>query len=56
MTVIDYLLLGGVAAAAIYSVYRLFLGWRNSIFRGTNEILKPATERVQISKLSNPNK
>jgi hypothetical protein len=33
MTIIDYLLIGGVAAAAIYTVYRLFLGWRNSTFQ-----------------------
>jgi hypothetical protein len=32
MTIIDYLLIGVVAAAAIYIVYRLFLGWRNSAF------------------------
>jgi hypothetical protein len=30
MNIIDYFLIGGVAAAAIYRVYRLFLGWRNS--------------------------
>jgi len=30
MTMIDYLLLGGVAAAAIYTAYRLLRGWRNS--------------------------
>jgi hypothetical protein len=33
MTIKDYLLIGAVAAAAIYTVYRLFLGWRNSAFR-----------------------
>jgi hypothetical protein len=33
MTIIDYLLIGGVVAAAFYTVYRLFLGWRNSAFR-----------------------
>jgi hypothetical protein len=33
MMIIDYLLIGGAAAVAIYTVYRLFLGWRNSAFR-----------------------
>jgi hypothetical protein len=32
MTIIDSLLIGVAAAAAIYTVYRLFLGWRNSAF------------------------
>lgn len=32
MTIIDYLLIAGVAAAVIYTVYRLFLGWRKSAF------------------------
>ena len=32
MPIIDYLLIGGTAAAAIYTVYRLFMGWRNSTF------------------------
>jgi hypothetical protein len=32
MTIMDYLLISGVAAAAFYTVYRLFLGWRNSAF------------------------
>ncbi|HEY4758544.1 MAG TPA: hypothetical protein VIH43_08290 [Chthoniobacterales bacterium] len=32
MTIIDYLLIGGVVAAAFYTVYRLFRGWRNSAF------------------------
>jgi hypothetical protein len=32
MTIIDYLLICGIAAAAIYTVYRLFRGWRNSAF------------------------
>jgi hypothetical protein len=32
MTIIDYLLIGGVAVAAVYAVFRLFLGWRNSAF------------------------
>jgi hypothetical protein len=30
MTMIDYLLLGGFAAASVYTVYRLFVGFRNS--------------------------
>jgi hypothetical protein len=30
MTLIDYLFIGAAAAAAIYTVYRLFLGWRKS--------------------------
>jgi hypothetical protein len=30
MTMIDYLLLGGFAAASLYTVYRLFVGFRNS--------------------------
>jgi len=33
MTIIDYLLLGIAGAAAIYTVYRLFLGWSNSTFQ-----------------------
>ena len=32
MIIIDHLLIAAVAAAAIYTVYRLFLGWRNSAF------------------------
>jgi hypothetical protein len=35
MTMIDYLLLGGFFAAASYSVYRLFLGWRHSSSEAT---------------------
>jgi hypothetical protein len=27
MTIIDYLVVGGFAAAALYTAYRLFLGW-----------------------------
>jgi hypothetical protein len=27
MTIIDYILLGGFAAAVLYTGYRLFLGW-----------------------------
>ena len=27
MTILDYLLLGGFAAAVLYSGYRLFVGW-----------------------------
>jgi hypothetical protein len=30
MTIIDYLLLAGLFAASIYTIYRLFLGWRHS--------------------------
>lgn len=30
MNIMEYVLIGGIAAAAIYTVYRLFLGWRNS--------------------------
>jgi hypothetical protein len=30
MTLIDYLLVGGFAAASIYTVSRLFIGFRNS--------------------------
>jgi hypothetical protein len=30
MTMIDYLLLGGLFAAIAYTVYRLFVGWRHS--------------------------
>ena len=33
MTIIDYLLISVAAVAAIYTVYRLFLVWRNSSFR-----------------------
>jgi hypothetical protein len=32
MTIIEYLLIGSIAAAAVYTVCRLFLGWRNSTF------------------------
>jgi hypothetical protein len=37
MTIIDYLLIGAVAAAVAYTVYRLFLGWRNSTLRQDEE-------------------
>jgi hypothetical protein len=30
MTMIDYLLLGGFAAAGVYTICRLFVGLRNS--------------------------
>jgi hypothetical protein len=30
MTMIDYLLLGGFAAASVYTICRLFVGLRNS--------------------------
>lgn len=30
MIMIDYLLLGGFAAAGVYTIYRLFVGFRNS--------------------------
>ena len=30
MTILDYLLLGGFALAILYTLSRLFLGWRNS--------------------------
>jgi hypothetical protein len=30
MTMIDYLLLGGFAAASVYTICRLFVGQRNS--------------------------
>ena len=32
MAIIDYLLLAVASAAAIYTVYRLFPGWRKSAF------------------------
>jgi hypothetical protein len=32
MTIVDYILVGGVAALAIHVGYRLFVGWRNSAF------------------------
>jgi len=47
MTVIDYLLIGSVAAAVVYTVYRLFLGWRNSTSRQDKE-RKRAGERIQL--------
>jgi hypothetical protein len=37
MTIIDYLLIGSVVAAGVYTVYRLFLGWRNSTSRQDEE-------------------
>ena len=37
MTIIDYLLIGGVGAAVVYTAYRLFLGWRNSTSRQDEE-------------------
>jgi hypothetical protein len=30
MPILDYLLLGGFALAILYTIWRLFLGWRNS--------------------------
>jgi len=30
MSIMDYLLLGGFALAILYTIWRLFLGWRNS--------------------------
>jgi hypothetical protein len=30
MTILDYLLLAGFVAAALYTVYRLFIGWQRS--------------------------
>jgi len=30
MPILDYLLLGGFALAILYTICRLFLGWRNS--------------------------
>jgi hypothetical protein len=32
MTIIEYLLIGSIGVAAIYTVCRLFVGWRNSTF------------------------
>jgi hypothetical protein len=32
MTIVDYFLIGVTTVVAIYTVYRLFLGWRNSAF------------------------
>lgn len=37
MTIMDYLLIGSVAAAVTYTVYRLFVGWRNSTSRQDEE-------------------
>lgn len=47
MTIIDYLLVCVAAAAAIYTVYRLFLGWRNSTFRQDEGCAEP--ERLNTS-------
>jgi len=44
MTIIDYLLIGVFGALTIYTVQRLFLGWRNSTFR--------QDEREKSGKLS----
>ena len=42
MTIIDYLLLGGFAAAGLYTGYRLFLGW----FRTRSHELKSETSSI----------
>jgi hypothetical protein len=41
MTMIDYLLLGGFAAAGVYTICRLFVGLRNS---STAQVASEATE------------
>jgi hypothetical protein len=41
MTMIDYLLLGGFAAATVYTVCRLIVGLRNS---STGQVALEATE------------
>ena len=47
MTIIDHLLIGVAATAAIYTVYRLFLGWRNSTFRQDES--RTESERLNTS-------
>jgi hypothetical protein len=46
MTILDYMLLGGAAAVAIYVIGRLFLGWRNSANRPDGEIRDTAGKRI----------
>jgi hypothetical protein len=43
MIIIDYLLLGGFAAAGVYTIYRLFVGFRNS---STAKVLVEETEEA----------
>jgi len=56
MTIIDYFLLGVVAAAAIFTAYRLFRGWRNSALTRdqTEEVGEPSAppETVRGSRLA----
>ena len=44
MTMIDYLLLGGFAAASVYTICRLFVGLRNS-----------STEQVRMDAIEERN-
>jgi hypothetical protein len=48
MTIIDYLLLAGFFAASIYTVYRLFLGWRNS---PSTEVQADSPEKASPTQL-----
>lgn len=52
MTMIDYLLLGGFAAASTYTIYRLFVGFRNS--STANVRVEGAEEADQAGIAENP--
>jgi hypothetical protein len=45
MTIIDYLVVGGFAAAALYTGYRLFLGW-----------LRTQSHEIESETLNIPNR
>jgi hypothetical protein len=52
MTMIDYLLLGGLAAASVYTICRLFIGLRNS---STAQVRMDGTEeRNQAADADTP--
>ncbi|HZS17401.1 MAG TPA: hypothetical protein VFA51_05645 [Candidatus Udaeobacter sp.] len=49
MTIIDYVLISIAVVAGIYTVYRLFMGWRNSTFRQDEGRTEP--DRLNASQL-----
>jgi len=53
MTILEYILVGGLAAVAIRVVYRLFVGWRISTFRQDEAGTEPSDSIPPNSKLRN---
>jgi hypothetical protein len=51
MTMIDYLLLGGFAAASVYTICRLFVGLRNS---APAQAQMDGTEENQAANVETP--